>query len=41
MEFALPPIEDISDKLPLTNGKVYAIRMDLNPGVDNHKKHVV
>lgn len=41
MEFALPPIQDISDKLPLTSGKVYAIRMDLNPGVDNHKKHVV
>ncbi len=41
MEFALPPIEDISDKLPLSQGKVYALRMDLNPGVDNHKKHVV
>jgi len=37
-----PEISDLTDTLEVKNdGKVYAIRMDLNEGVDNHKKFVV
>lgn len=40
-EFSTPRIDDITKHLPLDRGKVYAIRMDLTPNLDNHKKQVV
>lgn len=39
-EFSTPRIDDITDYLPLKKGRVYAVRMDLTPNVDNHKKQV-
>ena len=37
-----PEITDLSPMLEIEGkGKVYAVRYDLNRGVDNHKKHVV
>lgn len=37
-----PEITNLTDTLEVKNGgDVYAIRMDLNKGVDNHKKFVV
>ncbi len=42
LEIETPEITDLSDLLRIQNGgKVYAVRMDLNHGVDNHKKPVV
>ena len=40
-EFSTPQIDNITKYLPVKNGQVYAIRMDLTTHVDNHKKHVV
>ena len=41
-DFRLPPVSDISDILQISGGgRVFALRMDLNSGVDNHKKFVV
>jgi len=41
-DITTPEITDLSETLEVKNdGKVYAIRMDLNKGVDNHKKYVV
>src|SRR3989344_4220871 len=37
-----PPITDLTDTLGIEkDGRVYAVRMDLNREVDNHKKSVV
>ena len=42
LEIETPEITDLTDLLQIeNNGRLYAIRMDLNPGVDNHKKPVV
>lgn len=42
MEFEEVPITDLTDILEIeNNGRLYAIREDLNKGVDNHKKAVV
>src|SRR3989344_1215631 len=40
-EFSTPRIDDITNYLPIKKGMVYAIRMDLTPHVNNHKKQVV
>jgi len=41
-DLEIPIITDLTDTLGIENeGKVYAIRMDLNRGIDNHKKPVV
>ncbi len=39
-EFSPPRIDEITDYLPVQHGRVYAVRMDLTPNVDNHKKQV-
>jgi len=37
-----PPVTDLTEALEIENGgRVYAVRMDLNRDVDNHKKPVV
>lgn len=41
LDLELPPITDLSEILGLKPISVMAIRMDLNKGVDNHKKFVV
>src|SRR3989344_1000175 len=42
LEIELPNITDLTETLHVENGgSVYAVRMDLNRGVDNHKKDVV
>ena len=41
LDLELPPITDLSEILGLEPVSVMAIRMDLNKGVDNHKKFVV
>jgi len=41
LDLKLPPITDLSEILGLKRGSVFAIRMDKNKGVDNHKKFVV
>jgi len=42
MGFEAVPITDLTDILEIQNGgRLHAIREDLNPGVDNHKKPVV
>ena len=42
LDLELPPITDLSSVLGVADrGTVLAVRMDLNPGVDNHKKFVV
>lgn len=41
LDLELPPITDLSEILGLEPVSVVAIRMDLNKGVDNHKKFVV
>jgi len=42
LDLKMPQISDLSDVMNIKGGgKVYAIRMDLNETVDNHKKFVV
>lgn len=41
LDLELPPITDLSEILGLESNSVIAIRMDLNKGVNNHKKFVV
>ena len=41
LDLELPPITDLSEILGLKPVSIVAIRMDLNKGVDNHKKFVV
>ena len=42
LEIETPEITDLTDILEIeNNGRLYAVRMDLNKGVDNHKKPVV
>lgn len=40
-EFMTPRVDDLTGLLPVTSGRVYAVRNDLTPNVDNHKKQVV
>src|SRR3989338_687337 len=42
LDLETPPITDLTGMLGIENGgRVYAVRMDLNRGADNHKKPVV
>ena len=42
LDIETPPITDLTGMLGIENcGRVYAVRMDLNRGADNHKKPVV
>lgn len=41
LDLELPPITDLSEILRLEANSVIAVRMDLNKGVNNHKKFVV
>lgn len=41
LDLELPPITDLSEILGVETNSVMAIRMDLNKGVNNHKKFVV
>lgn len=42
LDLEIPLVTDLTDILEIEKGgKVYAVRMDLNKGVDNHKKPVV
>src|SRR3989338_2376313 len=42
LDLEIPPITDLTGVLGIENGgRVYAVRMDLNRGADNHKKPVV
>lgn len=41
LDLELPPITDLSEILGLEPDSVMAIRMDMNKGVNNHKKFVV
>lgn len=42
LEIEIPPITDLTDVLQTENdGRLYAVRMDLNKGVDNHTKPIV
>jgi len=42
LEIETPQITDLTDILEIGNGgRLCAVRTDLTPGVDNHKKHIV
>lgn len=42
LEIETPPITDLTDVFQTENeGRLYAVRMDLNKGVDNHTKPIV
>ncbi len=41
LEIEAPRVDDFTEVLSVEHGRVYALRMDLNTGVDNHKKPVV
>jgi len=41
LDLQLPPVTDLTSLLGVKQGRIRAIRWDLLPGVDNHKKPVV